>query len=130
LNQAEENCYAVMKELGKFGLIGAGIGRGFVNTSELHVMKFNEATSEDDKLNWDKAVTEEHECMTNHKAWEEHDINTLPKGTKIITSTWAMKKKASGTYQARLNARGFEQLDGKQYNKTQISSSVVNKITV
>jgi hypothetical protein len=32
-----------MKELGEFGLIGAGIGGGFLNTSELHVMKFDEA---------------------------------------------------------------------------------------
>jgi hypothetical protein len=31
LTPAEENYYATMKELSKFGLIGAGIGGGFVN---------------------------------------------------------------------------------------------------
>jgi hypothetical protein len=36
---AKENYYAVMKELGELGLIGAGIGGGFINMSELHVMK-------------------------------------------------------------------------------------------
>ena len=41
-----------------------------------------------------------------------------------------MKKKANGTYRARLNARGFEQVDGTHYDKTQISSPVVNEITV
>jgi hypothetical protein len=41
-----------------------------------------------------------------------------------------LKKKASGTYQTRLNAWGFEQVDGQHYDKTQISSPVVNEITV
>ena len=130
LTAAEENYYAAMRELGEFGLIGAGIGGGFENTSELHVMKFDEAMSKDDKSNWDQAVTEEYERMRDHKAWQEVDQNAIPKDTKIITSTWAMKKKANGTYRARLNARGFEQVDGKHYDKTQISSPVVNEITV
>jgi hypothetical protein len=42
-----------------------------------------------------------------------------------------MKKKASGTYRARVNARGFEQIDGEHhYDKTHISLPVVNEITV
>jgi hypothetical protein len=41
-----------------------------------------------------------------------------------------MKEKANGTYRARLNARGFDQVGGKHYDKTQISSPVVNEITV
>jgi hypothetical protein len=44
-----------MQELNEMALIGAGIGGGFVNTKELHVMNYNEAiTSEKDK--WDYAV--------------------------------------------------------------------------
>jgi hypothetical protein len=58
LTPAEENHYAAMKELREFGLIGAGIGGGFLNTSELHVMKFDEAMTKSDKLNWDKGVIE------------------------------------------------------------------------
>jgi hypothetical protein len=30
-----------------------------------------------------------------------------------MLDTWAMKKKVSGTYRARLNAQGFEQVDGR-----------------
>jgi hypothetical protein len=101
-----------------------------LNTFELHVMKFDEAMMKADKSNWDKALIHEHDHMTDHKAWEEHDRNEVPEGTKITTITWAMKKKASGTYQARLTARGFEQVNGKHYDKTQISSPVVNEITV
>jgi hypothetical protein len=120
-----------MREVGKFGLIGAGIlGGGFDNTSELHVMKFDEVMSKDNKSNWDQAVAKEYERMRNHNTWQEVDCGTIPKGTKIITSTWAIKKKANSTYRARLNARGFERVDGKHYDKTQISLPVVNEITV
>jgi hypothetical protein len=98
LTPAEENDYAAMKELGEFGLIGAGVGGGFLNTSELHVMKFDEAMTKSDKPKWDKAVLEEHDSFTDHAAFEAVNQDEVPKGTKIITSTWAMKKKASGTY--------------------------------
>jgi hypothetical protein len=43
LTPAEEQYYSTMKELGEFGLIGPGVGGRFLNTSELHVMKFDEA---------------------------------------------------------------------------------------
>jgi hypothetical protein len=93
-------------------LIGAGIGRGFVNTEELHVMNYNEAIkSEKDK--WDYAVKEEHDRMTDNKVFQPVPIDKIPEGTKIMTSAWAMKKKPNGTYRARINAQGFEQVDGE-----------------
>jgi hypothetical protein len=48
LSPAEEKYYAAMKEIGEFGLVGAGIGGGYVNTSELHVMKYDEAMTKED----------------------------------------------------------------------------------
>jgi hypothetical protein len=98
LTPAEENYYAAMKEIGEFGLIGAGIGGGFVNTSELHVLKFDEAMTKTDKPNWNKAVLEEHDRFTDNTAFQAVNKDEIPKDTKIITSTWAMKKKDSGTY--------------------------------
>jgi hypothetical protein len=68
--------------------------------------------------------------MTAHTAWEAHDRNNIPAGTKIIANTWAMKKKAGGTYRARLNAQGFEQVGREHYDKTQFLSPAVNMITV
>jgi hypothetical protein len=41
-----------------------------------------------------------------------------------------MKKKASGTYRARLNARGFEQREGQHYNGTSISAPVSNEMVI
>jgi hypothetical protein len=98
LTHADENCYAAMKELGEFGLIGADIGGGYLNISELNVMKFDEAMTKSDKPNWDKAVLEEHDRFMDHTAFEAINREEIPEGTKVITTTWAMKKKASGTY--------------------------------
>jgi hypothetical protein len=96
-------------------LIGAGIDGGFVNTEALHVMNYNEAIkSEKDK--WDYAVKEEHGRMTDNKVFQPVPINEIPEGTEIIASAWAMKKKSNGTYRARINARGFEQVDGEHYD--------------
>lgn len=68
--------------------------------------------------------------MMDHATWEAHDRSEVPPEAKMITNTWGMKKKASGTSRARLNAQGFEQIDGKRYNKMQTLSPVVNKITL
>jgi hypothetical protein len=41
-----------------------------------------------------------------------------------------MKKKANGTYCARMNARGYEQVDGKHYDKMTKAAPVANVITI
>jgi hypothetical protein len=69
LTPAEERFYDATRELNKIALIEAGIGGGFINTEELHVMNYNEAIkSEKDK--WYHAVKEEHDRMVNNKVWE------------------------------------------------------------
>ena len=39
----------------------------------------------------------------------------VPKGSKNMTTTWVMKKKASGKLRGRLNAHRYEQIDGIYY---------------
>ena len=41
-----------------------------------------------------------------------------------------MKKKANGTFRARLNARGFMQVDGVHYDSANISAPVTNDVTI
>ena len=48
--------------------VGAGIGGGFVHTSELQPMKYNEAMRKD-PIEWSKAVDEEHKRMIRHTVW-------------------------------------------------------------
>ena len=42
---------------------------------------------------------------------------------------WAMKKKANGTFIARLNARGYEQVEGEHYNAYNIAAPVTSDVT-
>jgi hypothetical protein len=130
LTLAEEQFYdTTMRELNEMSLIGAGIGGGFIYTEELHVMNYNEAIiSEKDK--WDYAVKEEHDRMVNNKVWKSVPIDEIPEGTKITTSAWAMKKKSNGTYRARFNARGFEQVDGEHCDMDTKSSPVTCLVTI
>jgi hypothetical protein len=112
LTAAEIQYYDTMKELGEnageygcvsvglaeHGHVGAGLGGGFENTHELHVMKYKEAMRTPDKPDWVKSVNEEHERFKKHKCFEAVPRAEVPFGSKILTSTWAMKKKANGTY--------------------------------
>ena len=144
LTDAEREYYTTMKEIGEMAFVGAGIGGqgfetafvgaglggGFENTSELHVMKYKEAMATKDAESWKKAVEEEHERMMKHNVWKPVPRVEVPKEATTITSTWAMKKKANGTYRARLNARGFQQIDGVHYDGQTISSPVANDATI
>eukprot|EP00979_Chaetoceros_neogracilis_P012413 scaffold3301_cov154-Chaetoceros_neogracile.AAC.1 len=60
--------------------------------------------------------------MEEYKVWTPKFIRDLPPDAKFITSTWAMKKKANGTYRARLNARGYEQVEGLHYDAANIAA--------
>jgi hypothetical protein len=43
----------------------------------------------------------------------------------------AMKKKANGTYRARMNARGYEQIDGVHYDEnSKAAPPVTNKMVI
>jgi hypothetical protein len=89
-------------------------------------MKYNEALNGPDHQKRQTAVDKEHNRMIKFGVWEAVRRGDLKTASKIITSTWAMKKNASGTYRARLNARGFEQREGRHYDGTSISAPVSN----
>ena len=57
-------------------------------------------------------------------------LKDVPEGAKVITSKWVMKKKATGTYCDRLNARGFQQVEGVHYDAAEISSPVTNDMSI
>jgi hypothetical protein len=83
-------------------------------------MKCKQATKTNDKDMWTEAVFEEHEGMVKCQVWRTELKKYVPKGAKVLTSTWAMKKMASVRYRARLNSRGYEQVDGQHYNSKNI----------
>ena len=118
-----------VEELQESGFIGAGTDGGFEHTSELKVMKYDEAMATPDKPYWEDEVEEEFRKMDTYKVFQPVPKEEVPKDAKVLTSTWAMKKKANGTRRARLNARGFEQVDGVHYYEEDKSAPVVNDIT-
>jgi ABC-type long-subunit fatty acid transport system fused permease/ATPase subunit len=52
-----------MKEFDEIACVGACIGVGFENTSELYVMKYEAAMNSPDAAQWKKAVEEEQQRM-------------------------------------------------------------------
>jgi len=47
--------------------------------------------------------------MIKMGVWEAVPLK-IPNHAKVISTTWAMKKKLNGTFRARVNARGFMQI--------------------
>lgn len=138
LTEPELTYYAAMAQLEanksyeqhEICAVGAGLGGGFQNTTKLKVMKYHESMQSAEKYKSVKSVEGEHEQMTKHKVWEAVRHQDLPTAAKILTSTWATKKKSNRTYRARLNARGFKQVEGEHYFAHSISSPVLNDVTI
>ena len=97
--------------------VRAGIGGGFAHTNELHVMKYNQAMQSKDVEEWMKEVENEHKCMIEHRVWTPVKKYDIPKGTKLLDSTWALKKKSKGKLHGRLNAREFKQVPEGQFDQ-------------
>jgi hypothetical protein len=76
--------------------VGAGIGGGFMDTQEPHVMKFNVAIQTRNKSEWLKAVAEEHDCMKKYEVFKLVNQRKLLKNAKVLSTTLVMKKKANG----------------------------------
>ena len=77
-----------------------------------------------DIKNWEKALDDEHERMVKMKVCKPVESKLVPGNAKVITSTRTMKKKANGTFWARLNVTGFEQVDAVHCDSTNFSSPV------
>ena len=134
LTKDEEQLIEAFNTLGfqkaEIACVGAGIGGGFQDTAELKVMKYHEAMASKDRVKWLKAAEEELYRMWKHKVWTPYKLRDIPRNVRILDTTWAMKKKSNGTYRARINARGFKQVDGEHYDSASISSPVTNDTTI
>ena len=68
--------------------------------------------------------------MTKFKVFQAVPKSKVPEDAKELTSTWEMKKKASGTFRARLTVQGYEQVDGEHYDKATTAAPVVSEATI
>ena len=88
-------------------LIGAGIGGGFNNASELRPIKHKKAISGSDKEKMGEKIDEEWERMVKNNALKAVKRKDAPKEEKITTNAWEIKKKASVVHRTGPNARGL-----------------------
>ena len=70
------------KTAAKITAVGAGIGGGFVHTSELRPMKYDEAMRKD-PVGWTKSVDGEHQRMVNHKVFKTIKMKDVPPNEKF-----------------------------------------------
>ena len=83
-----------------------------------------------EKEEWKASVSKEHGRMVKHKVWEIVKGKNIPDDATVITSTWEMKKKSNGAKRARINGRGYEQVDSKHYDASSIAYPVTNDTTI
>jgi hypothetical protein len=93
-------------------------------------MKYHEAINGPNGELWKEEVAKEHKKMIYSGVFEPVKMSKVPKGVKLIDTTWAMNKKSSGTLRGRVNIRGFKQIDRQHYNCTSISVPVTNAMTI
>jgi hypothetical protein len=110
-------------------LIGAGVGGGVRHTSELKVLNYKKAMRSPDADEWQKEVRNEKARFDKYNALTA-PRSLLPKGAKVLTTTWAKKQKSNGTKRGRLNTRGYKQVDGSHYASDSIAMPVTKPITV
>eukprot|EP00957_Ditylum_brightwellii_P165712 12615256-Ditylum_brightwellii.AAC.2 len=72
----------------------------------------------------------EHDKMVKYKVWQPVPKGNVLANAKVLTSTWAMKPKASGSKHMRLNARGYKQVGRLHYSRHDLSAPVVNDMTI
>ena len=78
------------------------------NASELRPMKFHEAMKTKDQASWKEAIKDEYQRYVKNKVFKVVHMKDVPEGTHVMTNTWTCKKKANGTFRARLDMRGFD----------------------
>ncbi len=71
-------------------------------------MKYQPTIDGPDGKEWKEEIKNEHNRMLRNEVFQAVEKSELPKGAKVINSTWVCKKKSNGFLRGRLNARGFK----------------------
>ena len=90
------NMYMSLRSM-ELALIGAGVGGGIKHTSELKVLNYKKSMQSPDADEWRKEVRNEKARFDKYNALTAVPRSLLPKGAKVLTTTWAMKLKSNGT---------------------------------
>jgi virulence-associated protein VapD len=77
-----------------------------------------------------EGIFKEHDRIKHDSIWNTVKRDQLNDNDKIISTTWEMKVKASDTCRERINARGFEKIEGSHYGSTHTVSPMTNETTI
>ena len=77
--------------------VGAGVGGGFKSTDKLRVVNYKEVINSKDAEAWKTEIKCKKDRFDKFGALTPVKRNAVLKGSKFMTTTWAMKKKASGS---------------------------------
>jgi hypothetical protein len=111
-----------MKELGELALVGAA-GENYITTEQLKPMKYAKAMATNETAKWVTTGEEEDNRMVENNVLEVKTPEEVPEDATVMTSTWAM-------FRARVNARGFKQINGEPYEEDNKAAPVVNDVTI
>jgi hypothetical protein len=71
-----------------------------------------------DKNLWLESMHRELRALLRNKTWEYIRRSDIPQGHKILTGRWIWVYKRDGTRKSRWVVRGFEQVEGIDYQET------------
>jgi hypothetical protein len=77
-----------------------------------------------------KKINKEYDRIIENNFWIPKKLKDLPLNAKLLTTTWAMKKKLHGQYRARITPLGFLQDDGIHYFSHSTAAPVANELTI
>ncbi len=106
----------------------------FVASSNPDIMYYDQAMKEPDSKQFEQAMLDEVQSHTDLDNWEIVLKDEMPKGTKLLSAVWAMRRKRRISTQepykwkARLNVHGGQQEHGVNYWETY--SPVVSWTTI
>ncbi len=83
-----------------------------------------------DKDAWEEEIMNEYERFKKFNVVTVVPSSELPENVKVMSTTWAMKKKTNGKRRGRLNARGYEQFEGIHHHSDSIAAPVTNPNTI
>ncbi|KAI2507504.1 hypothetical protein MHU86_6892 [Fragilaria crotonensis] len=97
----------------------------FAASADPDTMHYHEATRDPDFVEFIKAMVKEVQRNTKNETWELVPRSSVPPGTKILPSVWAIMKRKCRIatrevckWKARLNIDGSKQEEGVNYWET------------
>lgn len=81
------------------------------------MLTYKEAVTGPEKEKWIEAINEEKNSLEENETWIAVNMEDV-KDKKVLSNKWVFTKKENGKFKARLVVRGYEQVEGIDYDET------------